>query len=675
MQNQPCQNPSCKSFGKSHPNCRCYGGMAEGGEVKHFCEMKKAHDENCEYFAQGGNTSQDLSGQDFDSLKADMPSMSQQQPEDLTGQDFDKLQEDLHEDKDLSGEDFDSLKDDSLSSRETPSEKILTGLEGAAQGFAGPLATAAELGLSKLGIPNISAEDIAARQQANPWIHGIAEAGGLGAGLASGVGEAGLIAKGVGKILPEALPALGKLGSTALKAFISNAAITGGDQISQAMIGQGDPEHPVSSALVNAGIGGLLGGIFEGGMGAAKQLNLGSKATSFLAGMGAQAKGLEGEEAARAVNLFDRGLYDEKMFNLGKHLYDNALTTSAWGMAATGANALSKQVGELGYWATPFLASAIKKPMSQLGKYTVPTVTKWLSEGAAGDLAPLLNYSKQISTGENLLNSSVNGLFKEGYKQSIPYLDQTPITQEAMDKVDEWIKNGGIQQDIDNEMENQNLPPLQPGLAEGGMVDFNPKENKSKPGIFHDHPLANLYPEQNMLLASAKGRISNYLSNLRPQDNSPKLAFDPKPDQTQQKRSYERALKIAIDPLHVMGKAAKGMLEPEDILHFNGLYPEINNVLQQKLTNRITEAQLKGEKPSYKMRQSLSLLTGSPLSSELKPQNILAAQATFSQTPSPQTQGAPQASKNKRGTSTLTKSSQAFLTGPQATATRQQKVS
>lgn len=42
----PCINPSCKSYGKSHPNCRCYGGhsgtkgehenmfFAEGGEVK-----------------------------------------------------------------------------------------------------------------------------------------------------------------------------------------------------------------------------------------------------------------------------------------------------------------------------------------------------------------------------------------------------------------------------------------------------------------------------------------------------------------------------------------------------------------------------------------------------------------------------------------------------------------
>jgi hypothetical protein len=44
----PCLNPNCKSHGKPHPNCRCYG-YAEGGEVRHFCSYKKPHQPNCEY--------------------------------------------------------------------------------------------------------------------------------------------------------------------------------------------------------------------------------------------------------------------------------------------------------------------------------------------------------------------------------------------------------------------------------------------------------------------------------------------------------------------------------------------------------------------------------------------------------------------------------------------------
>lgn len=64
----PCINPSCKSYGHSHPNCRCYGGQSEhtgsgeaghfaqGGEVndKYFCNDARAHFKDCEYYSDGG---------------------------------------------------------------------------------------------------------------------------------------------------------------------------------------------------------------------------------------------------------------------------------------------------------------------------------------------------------------------------------------------------------------------------------------------------------------------------------------------------------------------------------------------------------------------------------------------------------------------------------------------
>lgn len=54
----PCINPTCKSFGKSHPNCLCYSGpggssleegYAEGGRV-----CSGPHHESCEHYADGG---------------------------------------------------------------------------------------------------------------------------------------------------------------------------------------------------------------------------------------------------------------------------------------------------------------------------------------------------------------------------------------------------------------------------------------------------------------------------------------------------------------------------------------------------------------------------------------------------------------------------------------------
>lgn len=48
--NEPCRNPSCPSYGKPHPNCRCY---AQGGQVS-FCSGDRKHSEDCEYYADGG---------------------------------------------------------------------------------------------------------------------------------------------------------------------------------------------------------------------------------------------------------------------------------------------------------------------------------------------------------------------------------------------------------------------------------------------------------------------------------------------------------------------------------------------------------------------------------------------------------------------------------------------
>lgn len=52
----PCINPSCKSYGRPHPNCLCYGSgsseigwsqMAQGGEV---CSRNDPHHSSCEHY-------------------------------------------------------------------------------------------------------------------------------------------------------------------------------------------------------------------------------------------------------------------------------------------------------------------------------------------------------------------------------------------------------------------------------------------------------------------------------------------------------------------------------------------------------------------------------------------------------------------------------------------------
>lgn len=59
-QGLPCLNPNCKSHGRPHPNCRCYGRMAEGGKVVNlrYCAHGKGHQPDCEYFKDGGEVAE-----------------------------------------------------------------------------------------------------------------------------------------------------------------------------------------------------------------------------------------------------------------------------------------------------------------------------------------------------------------------------------------------------------------------------------------------------------------------------------------------------------------------------------------------------------------------------------------------------------------------------------------
>lgn len=50
MEEQVCLNPNCASYGKVHPNCKCY---ADGGQV-HYCSQGFPHHTACEYMASGG---------------------------------------------------------------------------------------------------------------------------------------------------------------------------------------------------------------------------------------------------------------------------------------------------------------------------------------------------------------------------------------------------------------------------------------------------------------------------------------------------------------------------------------------------------------------------------------------------------------------------------------------
>lgn len=286
-------------------------------------------------------------------------------------------------------------------------------------------------------------------------------------------------------------------------------------------------------------------------------------------------------------------------------------------------------------------------------------------QGMAGILGltqaqDLTKYNKASENGHRNMGKHIDALFSGEKVDDPKNLDQ------RKEKIKDWIKKGGVENSLQQEIYRQNSPVQ---MAEGGDVSQDPTEGLYNP------VLSELHPTQNLMLQSTKGLVSNYLKNLMPQSNQPKLAFDDEPDTTQATKTYGQAVDIANNPLSVLKKINDGTIEPSDVKHLNAMYPELNTSLQQKVTQRITQAQLQGEKPNYAVRQGLSMFMGTPLSGELTPRNIQAAQAVFQNQQQQQQNQSPAkpVTKDKKNTSKLSKSDQSFLTGNQALVARSQK--
>lgn len=164
------------------------------------------------------------------------------------------------------GKSFDSLVDDDEKYR-GPGQQLKAGLEGAAKGFAGPLATLAETQLL-----DIDPKDIQGRERVYPWTHGLSEAGGFGAGLISGVGEGAaidaagnMVSRGVMGAMTQGVAESGaqyvgaRLAAGAAKAAAEMSLFQAGDEGSKAILG--DPNQSMGSIATNIGLSGLLGGV------------------------------------------------------------------------------------------------------------------------------------------------------------------------------------------------------------------------------------------------------------------------------------------------------------------------------------------------------------------------------------------------------------------------------
>lgn len=168
-------------------------------------------------------------------------------------------------------------------------------------------------------------------------------------------------------------------------------------------------------------------------------------------------------------------------------------------------------------------------------------------------------------------------------------------------------------------------------------------------------------PEHGAAMGQTTARAVNYLNNLRP-NTTPRAPLDARPTPSStEKAQYDRALKIAQQPLLVLVKAKQGTLTPQDLIHTQNLYPNLLNRLRDKVTAEMTDSISKGNTVPYKTRVGLSMFMAQPLDSTLSPQGIMNAQPEMNQKPQES-----QPIKNKRGTSTLGKTNKSYQTPSQA---------
>lgn len=528
----------------------------------------------------------------------------------------------------------DFIPDDETKNYSTPGQQALTSVENVAQGALGPIATKGEQLLSQAGVPGISNQDILNRQEANP----------TNANVSKVVGNIGIMAATPEIAALEKAGIMAKVGMGALDGAIKMGLINAGDEVSKYLLNPVESKSAAAWKMAKEGALGMLTGAVGGAAGSA--IGAGAKAlagdgssivNSTLAGI-AHAMQYPGESTPLEEALSSdvpKELLNPKFFKMGQLIGNKTLPLAA-GYAAkkllpAGLNPeIAYSLGGVGILISNQLEKVLGKSIPTSAKEAVSSAfLKAASSNTTQGLDHVIENAVNLTKGNNMIQKGVKALFNEAPNT---YLDYGAHERDR-EKLKEMINNAPAD---DTSQQVQ-------AFAEGGHVE-QPIQN----------PIASLYPDQHMTTSTAKGRIMGYLKSIKPVENPTKLPFDTTHRNPQDEREYNKALDLANKPLSILNKIKNGSLGTKDSTHFVKMYPELHQELSKHIHNQIVESQVKEkQKPSYKMRQSLSLFLGTSLDSTLTQQNILAAQSTFINQPPQQPKGS-KADLTKMGENAMT---------------------
>lgn len=442
-------------------------------------------------------------------------------------------------------------------------------LEGAGQGIAGPLAPLAEKRYGK-----VKSEDIRATEEAHPIAHTLGEIAGFGASMATGIGEAGLLAKaGEGALQGAKYLGLGnKLALGAAKAATEMGLMQAGNEATQAILDAPNSTGAIASHIgLSALLGGVTGGAFSAaGMGLNKILE-GPVVKDFMGTLSALRGGVEvipekksiGYKLAKAWNdKIDAGTLGGLMGGaVGESIFPG------FGGYYVGKNALG-----------PVMTSVIK-PL--LEKY--PNLDEKAFQQA-------IKVASNISKGNETLNKVTKTFLMPGGSE---VLSNILPSDKDLDKLDERAKE----------------------------LNDNPQGLMNIPG-----ESSSILPDHAMMLSKTAGDTIAYLNKQRP---NPMLAAPL--DTTHEvapsdQLAYKRTLSLAQQPLSVFKHIKDGTLMPKDMQDLNAMYPDYVKKIQSQVASSIATQTHNGVSIPYHTRLSMGLFLMTPLDSTMRPESIQAAQ-------------------------------------------------
>lgn len=185
--------------------------------------------------------------------------------------------------------------------------------------------------------------------------------------------------------------------------------------------------------------------------------------------------------------------------------------------------------------------------------------------------------------------------------------------------------------------------------------------------------LGHYMPDHATAAAAMSQTAVNYFNGLKPKQVQAGPLDKPGPIDKNQLAIYNRQLDIAQQPLLALKYAKSGTLLPQDLKTINTIYPGLGQKMASQAFEEMTKAVAAGHAVPFKQRQSLSMLMGRPLDSNLTQPAMMAVTISNAQKAPLQTQG-PQRKPSKASASSMEKSASAYQTPEQSrTAARTAK--